>query len=81
MNQDALISDIIERLQSQLRGLAPTQTIETVLEQARGAMGHALADFDLVSKRELEGHLRALEHLNAKVAELEQRLRELEQGS
>ncbi len=82
MNQEALISDVVGRLRQTLGGLLPGGSADTVadavLEQARAALRQGLDDFDLVPRRELEGHLDALESLRRTVEDLERRIRQLE---
>lgn len=78
MNQEALISNFIERLQQQIGELVPRQSVAAVLEQARRTMRQGFAEFDLVPRRELEAQLAALETLRHTVEDLERRIRELE---
>ena len=78
MNQEALISDFIERLQQQIGGLVPGQSVEVVLEQARKTLRQGFSEFDLVPRRELEAHFAAIEQLRRTVEQLERRIRELE---
>jgi len=78
MNQEALISDFVERLQQRLGELLPRQSVDAVLEQAGRTLRQGFADFDLVPRRELEAHLVALEDLRRTVEDLEHRIRELE---
>jgi len=78
VNQEALISDFIERLQQQLADLAPNQTIAAVLDQARHTLRQGFAEFDLVPRRELEAQLAALETLRRTVEDLERRIGQLE---
>lgn len=78
VNQDALISDFLDRLRRQMADAVPRERVDAVVEQARRALRQGLADFDLVSRRELEGHLQALERLTQAVESLERRIRELE---
>lgn len=78
MNQEALISDFIERLQRQIGDLLPQGSVDAVLEQARRALRQGFADFDLMPRRELDAHLAVLEELRKTVEDLEQRIRELE---
>jgi BMFP domain-containing protein YqiC len=78
VNQEAFISDLIERLQRQIGELIPRQSVDAVLEQARRTMRQGFAEFDLVPRRELEAQLAALEALRRTVEDLERRIRELE---
>lgn len=78
MNQEALISDYIERLQRQIAELVPRQSVDAVLEQARRTLRQGFAEFDLVPRRELDAQLAALETLRRTVEDLERRIRELE---
>ncbi len=78
MNQDALISDFMERLQQQIDDLLPRQSVDAVLEQARQTLRQGFADFDLVPRRELEAHMTSLEELRRTVEDLERRIRVLE---
>jgi BMFP domain-containing protein YqiC len=78
VNQEALISDFIERLQQQLGELVPHQTVAAVLDQARRTLRQGFAEFDLVPRRELEAQLATLESLRRTVADLESRIGELE---
>ncbi len=78
MNQEALITDLVEQLQQRLGELLPRQSVDAVLEQARRTLRQGLDDFDLVPRRELTAHLAALESLRRTVEDLERRIRELE---
>lgn len=78
MNQEALISDFVERLAQRLGALLPRQSLDAVLEQASRTLRQGFADFDLVPRRELDSHLLALEELRRTVEDLEHRIRELE---
>jgi BMFP domain-containing protein YqiC len=78
VNQEAFISDLVERLQRQIGELIPRQSVDAVLEQARRTMRQGFAEFDLVPRRELEAQLAALEVLRRTVEDLERRIRELE---
>jgi BMFP domain-containing protein YqiC len=80
VNQEALISDYIERLQRQIAELVPRQSVDAVLEQARRALRQGFSEFDLVPRRELDAQLAALETLRRTVEDLERRIRELEKG-
>lgn len=78
MNQEAIVSDFVERLGQAIAGLLPGGSADAVLEQARRALRQGFDDFDLVPRRELEGHFTALEDLRRTVEDLERRIRELE---
>ena len=78
MNQEALITDFIERLQQQIDELLPRQSVDAVLEQARRTLRQGFAEFDLVPRRELDAHMAALEELRRTVEDLERRIRTLE---
>jgi BMFP domain-containing protein YqiC len=78
MNQEALISDFVERLQQQIDELLPRQSVDAVLEQARRMLRQGFAEFDLVPRRELEAHLASLEELRRTVEDLERRIRAME---
>ena len=78
MNQEALVSDFIERLQRQIRDLLPSQSVDAVLEQARRTLRQGIGDLELVSRQELEGHLNVVRELRQTVHTLEQRIRALE---
>jgi len=80
MNQEALISDFIERLQQQIGELLPRQSVDAVVEQARRTLRQGFVEFDLVPRRELDAHLASLEDLRRTVEDLERRIRELEGG-
>jgi BMFP domain-containing protein YqiC len=78
VNQDALISDFLDRLRQQMADALPRDRLDAVVDQARHALRQGLADLDLVSRRELDGHLQALERLTRTVEDLERRIRDLE---
>ncbi|MFU8814195.1 MAG: accessory factor UbiK family protein [Pseudomonadales bacterium] len=78
MNQEAVISDFIERLQRRIGELVPGQTVDAVLEQTRRTLRQEFAEFDLVPRRELEAQIAALEALRRTLEDLERRIRELE---
>jgi BMFP domain-containing protein YqiC len=78
MNQEALISDFIERLQQQIGDLLPRRSVDAVVEQARRTLRQGFVEFDLVPRPELDAHLAALEDLRRTVEDLERRIRELE---
>jgi hypothetical protein len=63
-------------LLEQLRGMVGERSLAAVTP----ALQTLLEQFELVPRHELEGHLRALAALEAKVAELERRLAAIEQG-
>ena len=50
----------------------------TANDQLRGVIEGVFKQFQLVPKREFDGHLNALEQLEATVAQLEERIKELE---
>lgn len=78
MNQEALISDFIERLQRQIGDLLPRGSVDAVLDQARRALRQGFVDLELMPRRELDAHLAVLEELRKTVEDLERRIRELE---
>jgi BMFP domain-containing protein YqiC len=78
MNQEALISDFIERLQKRIDEILPRQSVDAVIDQARRTLRQGFVEFDLVPRRELDAHLTSLEDLRRTVEDLERRIRELE---
>ncbi len=78
MSQEAFISDLVERLQQQIRGLLPRDALDSVVEQARRTLRQGFAELELVPRQELEAQFRALDELRRTVEDLERRLRELE---
>jgi len=78
VNQEAIITDLLERLREQMRSAVPSQAMDAAMEQARRALHQGLAEFDLVSRRELEAHLQTLSQLQQTVERLERRISELE---
>jgi BMFP domain-containing protein YqiC len=78
VNQEAMITDLLERLRQQLRSAVPSQAMDAAMEQARRALHQGLAEFDLVSRRELDAHLQTLAQLQHTVERLERRIGELE---
>ena len=78
MNQESLISDLVERLQRQLGELVPQPSIDAVLELARRTLRQGLSELDLVPRRELEAQLATLESLRRTVVDLARRIRALE---
>lgn len=78
MSREALISDLVERLQQRLGALLPRQSLNAVLEQVRATLRQAFAELDLVPRRELDDRVEELEQLRRTVEDLERRIRELE---
>jgi len=78
LNPEALVSDFIERLQRQIRELLPSQSVDAVLDQARRTLRQGIGDLELISRQELDGHLRVLRELRDTVATLERRIKALE---
>ena len=80
MSDEAVITSFLERLQQQIQALLPEDSVDTVLEQARSALRQGFAEFELVGRHELDGHLAALEQLTQIVRDLERRIAKLEVG-
>jgi BMFP domain-containing protein YqiC len=84
MKDEAVITSFVERLQEQLQAFLPEglpeESINAVLEQARSALRQGFAEFELVPRHELDGHLQALQQLTQTVKDLERRIAELESG-
>ncbi len=78
MTDEAVITSFVERLAQQIQTLFPEDTVNTVLEQAKSALRQGFAEFELVERHELDGHLAALEQLTQTIRDLEQRIAELE---
>lgn len=78
MKDEAVITSFMERLQEQLAALLPADSVSTVLEQAREALKQGYAEFELVPRHELDGHVAALRQLTETIKELEQRIARLE---
>ena len=77
-HDEAVISSFMERLAKQIQALLPEDSVNTVLEQARTALRDGFADFELVGRSELDGHLASLQHLTQTIKELERRIARLE---
>ncbi|MDH3642074.1 MAG: accessory factor UbiK family protein [Gammaproteobacteria bacterium] len=75
---DAVMTTFLERLQQQIQALVPEDSVAAVLEQARSVLRQGFAEFELVPRHELDGHLAALEGLNQTIKALEQRIARLE---
>ena len=45
VNQEAIITDLLERLREQLRSAVPSQAMDAAMEQARRALHQGLAEF------------------------------------
>ncbi len=80
MSEETLIGDFAQRLKERLDDLLPRQSVDAVVEQARRTLRQGFAELDLVPRRELDGHLAALEELRRTVEDLERRIRALERG-
>jgi BMFP domain-containing protein YqiC len=78
---DAVIGSFMERLLEQIEALLPEDSVNSVLEQARAALRQGFAEFDLVPRHELDGHLAALGQLTETIKDLEARIARLEAGS
>ena len=79
MKQDeAVITSFVERLAKQIQALLSEDSVNAVLEQARTALRDGFADFELVGRSELDGHLASLEQLTQTIKELEHRIAQLE---
>jgi BMFP domain-containing protein YqiC len=78
LNREAVISGFVDRLQRQIAELLPSQSVDAVLDQVRRVLRQGFDELDLVSRRDLAGHVQSLEELRRKVERLERRVRELE---
>jgi BMFP domain-containing protein YqiC len=78
INQENIVTDLMNRLRDQLRNAIPSHTLDAAMDQARRALHQGLADFDLVSRQELDAHLKTLAQLQQTVERLERRIGELE---
>ena len=78
VNQETIVTDLMNRLRDQLRNAIPSQTLDAAMDQARRALHQGLAEFDLVSRQELDAHLKTLAQLQQTVERLERRIGELE---
>ena len=82
--EDAAITSFLEqlqeRLQEQIQALLPEEAVNSVLEQTRAALSQGFAEFQLVPRHELDGHLAALEQLTRTIKDLEARIADLEAG-
>lgn len=68
----------LDALMDRIRRLLENGADAGVVERIEGAIADFLAAFQLVPKREFDRHLQALRELEAQVAQLERRVRELE---
>ena len=65
---------LMARIRDVLGGLTP----EPLMERLKATLDGFFEHFQLVSKRELEGHISNIEQLNRTIADLERRMAELE---
>ena len=77
-HQETIVTDLMNRLRDQLSSAIPSQTLDAALDQARRVLHQGLAEFDLVSRQELDAHLNTLAQLQQTVERLERRVGELE---
>ena len=75
---ETVITSLMERLREQIEMLLPEDSVNSVLQQARSTLRQGFAEFELVPRRELDGHLKALKQLTDTIKDLEQRIAELE---
>ena len=68
----------LDALMDRIRRLLENGADAGVAERIERAIADFLAAFQLVPKREFDRHLQALQELEAQVAQLEQRVRDLE---
>ena len=81
MERETVIRQLIQRITQSLQGVLPGTPPERLLASLQDVLNTALAEIELVPRRELEGHLDALRGLRARVEQLESRVRTLEQAS
>ncbi|HAR31333.1 MAG TPA: hypothetical protein DCR65_07395 [Gammaproteobacteria bacterium] len=81
MERETVIRQLIQRITQSLQGVVPGAPPERLLASLQDVLNTALAEIELVPRRELEGHLDALRGLRARVEQLETRVRTLEQTS
>ena len=81
MERETVIRQLIQRITQSLQGVVPGAPHERLLASLQDVLNTALAEIELVPRRELEGHLDALRGLRARVEQLETRVRTLEQTS
>ena len=77
-HQETIVTDLMNRLRDQLSSAIPSQTLDAAMDQARRVLHQGLAEFDLVSRQELDAHLNTLAQLQLTVERLERRIGELE---
>jgi BMFP domain-containing protein YqiC len=77
-SDDTVIATFIERLRQQIQAVLPEDSVNKVLGQAKTTLSQGFAEFELVARLELDGHLAALEQLTGTVKDLEARIAELE---
>ncbi len=65
---------LMARIRDVLGGLTP----EPVMERLNAMLEGFFEQFQLVSKRELEGHIASIEELKSTIADLERRMADLE---
>ncbi|TDJ29067.1 MAG: hypothetical protein E2O61_09365 [Gammaproteobacteria bacterium] len=65
---------LMARIRDVLGGLTP----EPLMERLNASLEGFFEQFQLVSKRELEGHIASIEQLKNTIADLEQRMAKLE---
>jgi BMFP domain-containing protein YqiC len=75
---ETVITSLMERLREQIEMLLPEDSVNSVLQQAGSTLRQGFAEFELVPRRELDGHLAALKQLTDTIKDLEQRIAELE---
>ena len=74
MTQQPPIEALLERIRDLFDGSATAATNDQLQRVVEGFF----KQFQLIPKREFDGHVVALQHLEATVAQLEERIRELE---
>jgi BMFP domain-containing protein YqiC len=79
MERETVIRQLIQRIAQSLQGALPGGPPERLLASLQDVLTTALAEIELVPRRELEGHLEALRGLRARVEQLESKVRSLEQ--
>ena len=77
-HQETIVTDLMNRLRDQLSSAVPSQALDAAMDQARRVLHQGLAEFDLVSRQELDAHLNTLVQLQQTVERLERRIGELE---
>ena len=73
-----IIDELTDRLVSAFNQIAPTEVLERLAANIAPTLDAALKPFQIIRQEDFDGYIQALERLETKVAELEDKILTLE---